>query len=437
MCGIVGVVTKAANGFTKKEEDIFWDLLYADTLRGDDATGVVFVQRGGDFGIMKEASPAHWAATTMRDSTMSKQMFHRGKALIGHNRKATVGKVVDDTSHPFVVDNTFAMVHNGTLYGHKLLADTTVDSEALAITMKAVMGKDYTLEAFEEAMGRVNGAYAVAGFNQETNKVFLTRNKERPLAIIETNEAWFWASEWGMLSWILSRNGVDVSKAKSSFVDEHTLYEINLSNNVMLKEEYKPKKAMTPVVLPGAATGVSTAIVIKEARVSKSQYKRLRKTHHMPVISFYADDWVEKNFPRTVEMDGETEVKLFGDTDDARFPFKHQVVADVDLTQLGTLDDALFEQLLSGRVYDMEFNPIAGSVTLYVDRVTLVPKSNREVRRAQLEEAFAAMEEELEPLNDKVFGEKELEEALEKEAMKEIAQSRKLEDRNEITSALH
>jgi hypothetical protein len=36
-----------------------------------------------------------------------------------------------------------------------------------------------------------------------------------------------------------------------------------------------------------------------------------------------------------------------------------------------------------------------------------------------------------------VFGEKELEEALEKEAMKEIAQSRKLEDRNEITSALH
>lgn len=382
MCGIVGVVTKHTNGFSKKQEDAFYQMLFADTLRGDDSTGMILVEKDSSFGIMKEAAGAPYVIDSMRNSRMGKDMIFQGKALIGHNRAATRGAVVAENAHPFVVDNVFALVHNGTLYGHKELSDTTVDSEALAIHLKDVLGS-HDKAKLEEELGKVYGAYAIAAFHQEANKVFLTRNKERPLAIVETDDGWFWASEHGLLAWILSRNGYDFSKMKAEFIKEDVLYTFDLDKNTLVKEEYVPKKAVVlptvtksigPVMVgPTATTGRATAATSKVG-LSKNEFKRYKKRLLYTTTTFYADDYVEKNFPATLEK-GETEVLLFGESDDARFPFEHQVNAEFNLKSLGIPYDTFLERIYQGRIVDMKFNARTKQVMIYLDRVSAIPKS--------------------------------------------------------------
>lgn len=379
MCGIVGVVTKHTNGFSKKQEDAFYQMLFADTLRGDDSTGMILVEKDSSFGIMKEAAGAPYVIDSMRDSRMGKDMIFQGKALIGHNRAATRGAIVAENAHPFVVDNMFALVHNGTLYRHKELSDTTVDSEALAIHLKDVLGGG-DKEKLEEELGKVYGAYAIAAFHQEANKVFLTRNKERPLAMVETDDGWFWASESGLLAWILQRNGYDFAKMTAEFVKEDVLYTFDLDKNTLVKEEYVPKQAMVPppvtrntgpvTVGPTTRTGTTPS----KTGLSKNEFKRYKKRLLYTTTTFYADDYVEKNFPATLEK-GETEVLLFGESDDARFPFEHQINAEYNLKGLGLPYDTFLERIYQGRIIDMKFIPRTKQVMIYLDRVSAIPKS--------------------------------------------------------------
>lgn len=153
MCGIIGGVIRSFYGFDKKTEDTFYQMLYANALRGDDSTGVVFIEKDTSFGIMKTAYSSAFVTDEFHDSKQGKAMWTQGKAMIGHNRKKTSGAISDTNAHPFVVDDTFAMVHNGTLYSHKHLADTEVDSEALAIHLSKVLNNEFTLEKFEESIG--------------------------------------------------------------------------------------------------------------------------------------------------------------------------------------------------------------------------------------------------------------------------------------------
>ena len=129
------MVLKHNTGLIKQTEDVFDQLLYANALRGEDSTGVIAVEKDSSFHIAKDASPSFWFGPAFKESDISKKMWNNAKAMIGHNRKKTIGKIEDATAHPFVVDDEFAMVHNGTLFGHAQLAKTEVDSEALAIVL--------------------------------------------------------------------------------------------------------------------------------------------------------------------------------------------------------------------------------------------------------------------------------------------------------------
>lgn len=378
MCGIVGLALKKNAGFYKKDEDIFYDLLFANTLRGDDSTGVVFVEKDGSFGYIKDAYSAPMVIDDFRKDSLSRSMYQLGKAMIGHNRKATVGKVQKDTAHPFIVDNTFAMVHNGTLFGHNLLAKTTVDSEALAIHLKKVLGKDFDKETFEEAIGEVYGAYAVACYNQETHKIHLLRNSQRPLFIVETDEAWVWASEYGMLAWILSRHGVAIEKDKAEQVKENCIYTIDLTENKLTKEDYVPKKAQpvtnTNLMVIGTS-GIKTTGE-QNGMTSKQEYKRLRKKLVFQTVTFWADDYVEKNFPKLRE-DGETELTLFGELLSNEYTFYHAVQAEFNLKQHPALQEKFINRIYSGRIYDLEYDSKGGGIIVKMDRLCPVPSQSK------------------------------------------------------------
>jgi len=386
MCGIVGLVAKSKNGFFKRQTDVFFQLLRVDELRGEDSTGLVYVENDTGFGILKEASAASWCADHLERHAFLKDNIRMGKALLGHNRKATVGRITDETAHPFVVDDTFAMVHNGTLRGHKSMKDTEVDSEALAHHLAPLLSADtLDLPKFEEEMGKVDGAFAIAAYSQPNNKVFLMRNSERPLCFCETDDGFYWASEFGALFWILGRNNVDLSKHKIVVVPSHTLLDIDLDTNTLTETKFVPKKA-TPRTVP-MSTGVSGKTISRgfnsnkkngEGVLSKNEFKRLRRQWIYTRIAFYADDYVEADFPNTFEK-GSRDLLLMGEPDGAQFTgYDIRTASEVNVTALlGPVDDInqVMDQVYHGVIRDMEYNKITGEITLYLDKVAVFSKS--------------------------------------------------------------
>lgn len=384
MCGIVGVVLKTTTGFTKNTEDIFSQLVFANTLRGDDSTGIIAVEKDTTFHVMKEASPGYWFMPQYDTSPIEKAMWSHGKALIGHNRKKTIGSVSDDTAHPFVENDDFAMVHNGTLFGHRQLADTEVDSQALTKVLSEAFHKEDYKESLEETLGRVNGAYAVAMYDQRHNKVRLLRNKERPLSIVETNNAFFFASEGGMLFWILSRNGIDFKDLKVELVPEHTVFDICLDTNTIEKTEITPKKPKPPVTThtqmhTGGSTKTSTVSGIKftkkvkEEGLSKNAFKKFRNKMLGKRVDWWCEDFIETNFPKT-EDDGETLFTITGVSDS--LAEDHLIRAEVDIKELAFAKGKnVCDRLWSGTIVGLVYERRAKKMIIQVEDCKPVPVS--------------------------------------------------------------
>ena len=202
MCGLVGLITKNHHGFTKEQVSAFDNLLYVDALRGMDSTGVFVIDKDGNMDLAKEASPAFDYRQDKAYDDLCTIAFRRGRAMIGHNRAATKGEVIDENAHPFVVDDRITLVHNGTLWGDfKKLTDQKVDVDSHAIAHKIhECGDDV-----EAAMQQLDGAYALIWHDFQKNTLNFVRNNQRPLNFVETDNGWMWASEANMLEWILAR----------------------------------------------------------------------------------------------------------------------------------------------------------------------------------------------------------------------------------------
>lgn len=211
MCGLVGVVAKGSQGFWKSHTNVFHELLFVDTFRGDDSTGVFMVDKDGDLELLKEATDApNFQRHKDYDKFLS-DTYSRGRCVIGHNRKATKGVITDDNAHPFVVDNRIVLVHNGTLYGDfKKLAgegnEVEVDSHAIAHLIHQ-NGDDV-----EKALQQLSGAYALIWFDMEKQSINFVRNSQRPLCFMETADAIYWASEANMLEWMNKRHDLKSPK---------------------------------------------------------------------------------------------------------------------------------------------------------------------------------------------------------------------------------
>ncbi len=233
MCGLVGIVTKGQGGFTKEQVDIFDNLLYLDALRGMDSTGVFLVNRDGEMNLAKEASAAHDFRKDKEYKSLLNQAYQRGRAMIGHNRAATKGTIIDENAHPFVVDDRITLCHNGTLWGdHRKLANVDVDSHAIAHVIHD-NGDDV-----EKALQQVNGAFALIWHDFKNNTLNFIRNTQRPLHFVEVPSGWIWASEANMLEWIITRHGLKPIKPVA-LLEEGVLTKFDFSNNTWKVDSHK------------------------------------------------------------------------------------------------------------------------------------------------------------------------------------------------------
>lgn len=231
MCGLVACIAKTKNGFNQFDLDAFGEMLFGDTLRGKDSTGVFGINNLGNVGIVKDAGTAEKFLGTDEYKNLERELFREGWAIVGHNRKATRGEVNDVNAHPFWVEDKLTLVHNGSYVGsHKQLADVEVDSHAIAIHLSE------NLNDIEKALQKVNAAYALIFYDIENKQLHFIRNKERPLFKVETNSAIFFASEPGLLYWILHRNNIKPT-GKIEPLEEHTLYSWKLNSENHAVEE--------------------------------------------------------------------------------------------------------------------------------------------------------------------------------------------------------
>ena len=257
-------------------------MLYVDVLRGDDATGMCAVNNKSGATMLKAACDASWFMYDKEYQETRPQWIKDGKALLGHNRKATIGARVDDNAHPFVIDDRHIFFHNGTLHNHKQLANTEVDSEALGMVLTKCEGD---VEKLSEALSKVYGAYACVWYDADKDTVYFLRNSQRPLSFVITKCGTIaYASEAWMAHGSLVRNGFVVEEIKA--LKEDVLYSIDVSvSTPTIKEETIPKKA--PALLPtrSTTTGINTTVLSK--REAKGLAHDLKTATY---ISFFPDE---------------------------------------------------------------------------------------------------------------------------------------------------
>lgn len=217
MCGIVGV----AGAINQKQELILKQLLIVDSLRGTDSTGIATVNKGN--GTVKVAKQLGDPYNLFSDKRFDSAMGGVHKAIIGHNRWATVGGVTRASAHPFEFD-TLVGVHNGTLTNKHALKDQLhfkVDSENLFYQIEE--------DGLHDTMKIVRGAWTLVWWDKISHTMNFLRNKERPLSMVVSKDGkgLYWASEAWMLNGVLGREQVEHEGLWQLPEDQHLSFHIN------------------------------------------------------------------------------------------------------------------------------------------------------------------------------------------------------------------
>lgn len=202
MCGLIGYVS-LSNTPSENLRLSKWveTAIVLDTLRGQDSTGVGIVSDPSKPAtVFKDVVPG-WTFTETRRFTNVKNSLSKAKAVIIHNRSATMGDVTYSNAHPFTV-GPVTLAHNGTLtYVPKTaLADT--DSEWIC---ERISGDSQATEVLSDLMG----AFALVWHDSRDGSLNLARNSQRPLvyAVSPSGDTLVWASEEWMLHACFGRSG--------------------------------------------------------------------------------------------------------------------------------------------------------------------------------------------------------------------------------------
>lgn len=246
MCGLVGIYS---SNMLQKHKDALSDLLYFDTVRGRDSTGVAAIRANTDTHTLKSTVPGY---EFLEGSKLFNHLKLTDFCWIGHNRYGTMGKNIRSNAHPFEVldeDGCCLLVgaHNGTLTNKYVLDDDTkygTDSEALY--------NQIAKTGIENAISRITGAWALSYYDHILEELRFLRNSERPLyyAFEKGKTTLIWASESWMIKVACARQGIELEEGGIKQFTENILYSCPVPlkcNEVLVLEEKGAVAGKQPV----------------------------------------------------------------------------------------------------------------------------------------------------------------------------------------------
>lgn len=231
MCGLVGI---ASTNMLARHKSCMTTLLFLDSLRGEDSTGVAAIRQDRSTAVLKYTVPGY---DFIQNPKFETHLRLNDNVWIGHNRFGTVGGKTKANAHPFMVLNEegecrLVGAHNGTLKNRYSLTDANnfgTDSEALLNEIDSI--------GVKEAINKVEGAWALTWYDQLQDKLFFLRNKERPLyyAYTDDHKTLVWASEKWMIQVACAKHDIKIDKEEVFTVEEDTLYGFEIPKPVVEK----------------------------------------------------------------------------------------------------------------------------------------------------------------------------------------------------------
>jgi hypothetical protein len=228
---------------------------------------------------------------------------------VGHVRWATKGDVHRDNAHPFQ-HGPITMVHNGTILNERSLGDWGYGTDSEYICRSLAERPDP-----RDTIKLLNGPFVLVWHDRRTNKMYMTRNKERELAYsyVKDRNLLLFASEWPMLQWLAWRNYIELEDIES--VTPYDILEFPVDEprgRVIIKaEEYKPPAPLYPQHHhSGGATGngnfIRKALSIVQTSTSGGNGSDVpANVKEGRIIEFAVTDvYLNKNVSRTGVIEG-------------------------------------------------------------------------------------------------------------------------------------
>jgi len=234
MCGICGIIARKGMGLSHKHLELFEQMLVINTIRGKDATGAMTGFRNKEARVVKIGTNPFNLFRTDAWTKFKSDAINRGRFVIGHNRAKTIGEASSENAHPFV-ENHIILVHNGTLMNHTKLTTekVEVDSHAIAHAL--------AVDTPENVIPTIDGAFALVWYNTETERLYAVRNKERPLSLLYTDDAYMVSSEPWIAAMPTSRSNIKIDDIQD--IEPGKLYEFDFLGNIKITQvELKPEK---------------------------------------------------------------------------------------------------------------------------------------------------------------------------------------------------